>query len=209
LKDVSLGEAQRYGTLNEFAFFDKVRKALKNNEGYDNFLRCLVLFNQEIISRSELVQIVSPFLNKHPELLKWFKDFVGFRDGAGTVGSGSEQAISSSESQRLRPERLVGDSSMEIDYASCKRLGASYCALPKTFVHPKCSGRAGSSIFKEVLNDTWVSFPSWSEDSQFVSSRKTQYEEHIYRTEDERFEFDVVLESNRDTIMCWSVSRRR
>merc|ERR1712029_247438 len=53
---------------------------------------------------------------------------------------------------------------------------------------------------KEVLNDTWVSFPSWSEDSQFVSSRKTQYEEHIYRTEDERFEFDVVLESNRDTI---------
>ena len=51
-----------------------------------------------------------------------------------------------------------------------------------------------------MLNDTWVSFPSWSEDSQFVSSRKTQYEEHIYRTEDERFEFDVVLETNRDTI---------
>ena len=51
---------------------------------------------------------------QHPELLKWFKDFVGFRDGAGPVGSGSEQAISSSESQRLRPERLIGDSSMEI-----------------------------------------------------------------------------------------------
>merc|ERR1719410_715992 len=200
LKDVSLGEAGKYGTLNEFAFFDKVRKALKNTEVYENFLRCLVLFNQEIVSRSELVQVVSPFLNKHPELLKWFKEFVGFREGSGAVGSGSEQAISSSESQRLRPERLIGDSSMEIDYASCKRLGASYCALPKTFVHPKCSGRAGSSIFKEVLNDTWVSFPSWSEDSQFVSSRKTQYEEHIYRTEDERFEFDVVLESNRDTI---------
>ena len=64
LKDVSLGEAQRYGTLNEFAFFDKVRKALKNTEVYENFLRCLVLFNQEIVSRSELVQVVSPFLNK-------------------------------------------------------------------------------------------------------------------------------------------------
>jgi paired amphipathic helix protein Sin3a len=51
-----------------------------------------------------------------------------------------------------------------------------------------------------VLNDTWVSFPSWSEDSQFVSSRKTQFEEFIYRTEDERFEFDVVLETNKDTI---------
>ena len=64
LKDVTLGEAQRYGTLNEFAFFDKVRKALKNTEVYENFLRCLVLFNQEIVSRSELVQVVSPFLNK-------------------------------------------------------------------------------------------------------------------------------------------------
>lgn len=40
----------------------------------------------------------------------------------------------------------------------------------------------------KVLNDTWVSFPSWSEDSTFVSSKKTQYEEHIYRCEDERFE---------------------
>ena len=51
-----------------------------------------------------------------------------------------------------------------------------------------------------MLNDTWVSFPAWSEDSQFVTSRKTQYEEFIYRTEDERFEFDVILETNKDTI---------
>ena len=46
--------------------------------------------------------------------MKWFKDFVGFRDGAGGMGSGSEQVMSSSESQRLRPERLIGDSAMEI-----------------------------------------------------------------------------------------------
>ena len=44
-------EAGKYGTLNEFAFFDKVRKALRNPEVYNNFLRCLILFNQEIISR--------------------------------------------------------------------------------------------------------------------------------------------------------------
>ena len=44
----------------------------------------------------------------------------------------------------------------------------------------------------QVLNDTWVSFPSWSEDSTFVSSKKTQYEEHIYRCEDERFEVRLI-----------------
>ena len=64
LRDVSVSEAGRYATLNEYAFFDKVRKALKSNDVYENFLRCLVLFNQEIVSRPELVQLVTPFLNK-------------------------------------------------------------------------------------------------------------------------------------------------
>ena len=40
----------------------------------------------------------------------------------------------------------------------------------------------------QVLNDTWVSIPTWSEDSTFVTSRKSQFEEHIYRCEDERYE---------------------
>lgn len=189
---------------------------------------------------------------------------------------------------------------MEIDYASCKRLGSSYRALPKSYQQPKCTGRTplckevrptpersnpkssafsrrewspdqelislrksrpffvffskenilylfqnlflnlvsfvnflkvklvmlnvlpfptgflfvclfnlfienGKSpesfvtllfqflFYPKVLNDTWVSFPSWSEDSTFVSSKKTQYEEHIYRCEDERFEVQTPL----------------
>lgn len=40
----------------------QVRKALRSTEAYENFLRCLVIFNQEVISRAELVQLVSPFL---------------------------------------------------------------------------------------------------------------------------------------------------
>jgi hypothetical protein len=38
--------------------------------------------------------------------------------------------------------------SREIDYASCKRIGSSYRALPKTYQQPKCSGR--TAICKEV-----------------------------------------------------------
>lgn len=44
----------------------------------------------------------------------------------------------------------------------------------------------------QVLNDTWVSFPSWSEDSTFVSSKKTPYEEQLHRCEDERFEVRML-----------------
>ena len=72
------------------------------------------------------------------------------------------------------------------DYKSLKRHGASYRALPKTYVQPKCSGR--STLCKELLNDTWVSFPMWSEDSTFEGTRKTQFEEYIFRWVKQRLE---------------------
>lgn len=75
------------------------------------------------------------------------------------------------------------------DFTTCKRLGASYCALPRNNQPDRCSGR--TALCREVLNDTWVSFPTWSEESTFVTSRKTQFEEYIYRCEDERFEVSV------------------
>ena len=43
-------------------FIQQVKKALQSPEAYDNFLRCLLIFNQEVISRAELVQLVIPFL---------------------------------------------------------------------------------------------------------------------------------------------------
>ena len=91
LRDVTLAEAGKYGTLNEYAFFDKVRKALKSKETYEDFLRCLVLFNQEVISRTELVQLTAPFLNRYPELFKWFKEFVGYKENAAQPPNESEQ----------------------------------------------------------------------------------------------------------------------
>ena len=48
----------------------------------------------------------------------------------------------------------------------------------------------------QVLNDTWRSYPCWSEDSTFSGAKKTQYEEYINKCDDERFELDVVIETN-------------
>uniref|UniRef100_A0A2K6ELP5 Paired amphipathic helix protein Sin3b n=1 Tax=Propithecus coquereli TaxID=379532 RepID=A0A2K6ELP5_PROCO len=209
-KDLSIAAVGKYGTLQEFSFFDKVRRVLKSQEVYENFLRCIALFNQELVSGSELLQLVSPFLGKFPELFAQFKSFLGVK----------ELSFAPPMSDRS------GDGiSREIDYASCKRIGSSYRALPKTYQQPKCSGRTYVCIWLDrwtllqgswtddycitcwiprysagVLNDTWVSFPSWSEDSTFVSSKKTPYEEQLHRCEDERFELDVVLETNLATI---------
>lgn len=204
MRDVTIAEAGKYGTLNDYAFFDKVRKSLRSQDVYENFLRCLVLFNQEIVSKSELVLLVTPFLGRYPELLRWFKDFLGYlpADSSATMTTNSGNAVGvetfPNSVVRSHQERPQNDLAIEIDYAACKRLGASYCALPKSYIQPKCGGR--TQLCKEVLNDTWVSFPTWSEDSTFVTSRKTQYEESIYRCEDERFELDVVIETNASTI---------
>ena len=62
-----------------------MRQLVKSQDIYDNFLRCLSLYNDEILSPSELVQLITPFLSKSPELYAWFKDFVGLNDN-GPVG---------------------------------------------------------------------------------------------------------------------------
>uniref|UniRef100_A0AAY4E700 Paired amphipathic helix protein Sin3b n=1 Tax=Denticeps clupeoides TaxID=299321 RepID=A0AAY4E700_9TELE len=192
-KDQSFASVGKHGVLREFTFFDKVRRLFKSQEVYENFLRCIALFNQEVVSGAELLQLVTPFLGKFPELYTQFKSFLGDKELSHSLSGLSD--------------RYMEGGGREVDYASCKRLGSSYRALPKTYQQPKCSGR--TAICKEVattpphtsvLNDTWVSFPSWSEDSTFVSSKKTPYEEQLHRCEDERFELDVVLETNLATI---------
>lgn len=95
----------------------------------------------------------------------------------------------------------------ELDFSSCKRYGVSYRTLPKNSARMECSGR--TALCHEVLNDTLVSFPSWSEDSTFVSSRKTQYEEYIYRCEDERYELDHVLETNSATLQLFDALMKK
>ncbi|XP_033936002.1 LOW QUALITY PROTEIN: uncharacterized protein [Pseudochaenichthys georgianus] len=172
-KDQSFASVGKHGVLREFSFFDKVRRLFKSQEVYENFLRCIALFNQEVVSGAELLQLVTPFLGKFPELYTQFKSFLGDKELSHAVSG-------------LSDRYMEGGGGREVDYASCKRLGSSYRALPKTYQQPKCSGR--TALCKEVLNDTWVSFPSWSEDSTFVSSKKTPYEEQLHRCEDERFE---------------------
>jgi len=46
LHDVSLAEASKFGSLNDFAYFDRVRKTIRNPDAYDTFIRCITLFNQ-------------------------------------------------------------------------------------------------------------------------------------------------------------------
>lgn len=96
---------------------------------------------------------------------------------------------------------------MEVDYSSCKQYGLSYREAKPYHTELKCSGQ--TALCREVLNDTYVSYPSVSDESSFVSSKKNQHEELLFRTEDERFELDVILETNMSTIRLFESLQKK
>eukprot|EP00126_Sphaerothecum_destruens_P001598 Sdes_comp15011_c0_seq1m3773 len=180
-KEFTIQEAAKFGTYDEFIFFDKVKRALNSKQAYDNFLRCINLYTIEVLNRMEVVSLVQGFIGRHYELMSWFKNFIGYKEP-------------SSLQESFKPGGMLKETWQEIDYTACKRYGCSYRALPKNYQLPVCSGRSKED--KLLLNDIWVSVPTWSEDSTFVTSRKNIYEESLYKCEDERYELDMVMECN-------------
>jgi histone deacetylase complex regulatory component SIN3 len=51
-----------FSHITEMTFFELVKKALRTPEVYKNFLRCIALFNQEVVTRSDLIKLVEPYL---------------------------------------------------------------------------------------------------------------------------------------------------
>jgi histone deacetylase complex regulatory component SIN3 len=174
-----------FSHITEMTFFELVKKALRTPEVYKNFLRCIALFNQEIVTRTDLIKLVEPYLGKFPELYRWFKNYVEDKE-QNNFASDNPSGYNNKHPYKDRIDLPTGDNvQLEIDYSSCKQYGASYREI-SAYPQALCSGR--TQLCKQVLNDTFVSFPCWSEDSTFVTSKKNQYEELIFRTEDERFE---------------------
>ena len=95
------------------------------------FFRCLVLYTEETLNATDIVHIVVHFIGKFPELFAWFKNYVGYKD-----------AVPTDQGRKNR----VGE--LEINYASCKRYGASYRAHPPNYIPPKCMGR--TELCKQV-----------------------------------------------------------
>ncbi|CAA7047392.1 unnamed protein product [Microthlaspi erraticum] len=81
----------------------------------------------------------------------------------------------------------------ELDLADCAQCTPSYRRLPDDYPIQMPSYR--NSLGEKVLNDHWVSVTSGSEDYSFKHMRKNQYEESLFRCEDDRFELDMLLES--------------
>ncbi|XP_062191512.1 paired amphipathic helix protein Sin3-like 3 [Phragmites australis] len=217
----------------EFNFCEKVKEKLEH-EAYQEFLKCLHIYSQEIITRSELKNLVNDILQQYPDLMDGFNEFLehcenidGFlagvfnkRQTARTVKTEDkeknrereredrdrdqekerERSTYPKEGASQKPSMYPGKEKYnlskpisELDLSNCQRCTPSYRLLPKNYPMPPASNRTDIGVC--VLNDHWVSVTSGSEDYSFKHMRKNQYEESLFRCEDDRFELDMLLES--------------
>ncbi|KAH6791103.1 SIN3-like 2 [Perilla frutescens var. frutescens] len=203
---------------HEFTFCEKVKERLRSADDYQAFLKCLHIYSTEIITRKELQSLVADLLGKYPDLMEGFNDFLerceridGFL--AGVMGKktlwnegNSSKAVRIDEKEKEQKHEVEGGkekdrynlkywgkSIQELDLSNCQRCTPSYRLLPEDY--PIASASQRSELGAQVLNDHWVSVTSGSEDYSFKHMRRNQYEESLFRCEDDRFELDMLLES--------------
>jgi len=170
------------GSISEqLAFFDRVKKFVANKSTFNEFLKLLNLFTQDMIDKKTLMHKVYSFIGGNPELVTWFKNFIQY--------DGRDDVIENEP-------RMPGD---KVVLSNCRGLGPSYRLLPKRERLRKCGGR--DEMCQRVLNDEWVSHPTWaSEDSGFIAHRKNSHEEALHRIEEERHDYDINIEAGLRTI---------
>jgi paired amphipathic helix protein Sin3a len=183
-----MSKKQHQDNLKELNFFYKVRKKLNNDKLYNEFLKCLNLFSNKIITRVELAVVVRDVFAGEPELFERFKKFIGFT-------SDDELELPAVDSEEEMPSQHW--SLADIDFSACKRYGPSYRALPKNYQKATVTG---DELSREVLNTKYVSMAMGSEEGGFKGSRKNQYEEVLFKCEDDRYELDLVIELNSSTM---------
>lgn len=166
-------------TPEEVAFFEKLKKAMNNKSTYNEFLKLINMFTNDIIDKNTLIQRVEPFLLSSPDQLAYFKLMVGY--------TGQDETIDNIPQAKAR-----------VDLNHCKKYGPSYRQLPKSEAKLQCSGR--DDMCWEVLNDDWVSHPTWASEEGFTAHRKNQHEEALHKCEEERYEYDLNIEANLRTI---------
>ncbi|CAK9220996.1 unnamed protein product [Sphagnum troendelagicum] len=234
------------------AFVEKVKSRLRNRETYQEFLKCLNIFNQEIISRTELQRVVGDILGKHADLMEGFNEFLTHCENEGNLagyfssrnlgGEFADEQKPKIEKDRERDsekdkerdrdkekerdgdrhrdkdkerdvkpskealhkvsgipnkDKFMNKPISELDLSNCDQCTPSYRLLPKHYPRPISSHR--NSLADSVLNDSWVSVTSGSEDYSFKHMRKNQYEESLFRCEDDRYELDMLLETTLST----------
>ncbi|KAI8469341.1 MAG: hypothetical protein J3K34DRAFT_522233 [Monoraphidium minutum] len=201
----------------------RVKARLRSKESYQDLLKTLNMYASDIINRGELLSLAQDIIGRFPDLMSGFTQFLqrietvpgqrGARpppflpplDLKAIAAAGGR--LNPRDVARLRAgagrDRWMNKPVSEVaaDMAAedkSDRCTDSYVKYPAQLPKLVCSGR--DALCLSVLNDEWVSVVSGSEDYSFKLMRKNQYEEALFRCEDDRYELDMAIEQNRATL---------
>lgn len=170
----------------ERRYFEQVKEVLTatSRETWQEFVKVLELFSNDAVSKEDMLDLIGDLFGpQHNDLFHEYKRLLSSREEYDEHKSDVWYAVPLSE----------------IDFTQCRKCTPSYRALPKDYPKAKCTERSEEEA--RMLNDQWVSIPIGSEESySFKHMRKNQYEEALFKVEDERFEIDMVIDSNMCTI---------
>ena len=161
-------------TQREQQFFERVKNKLKTREAYQDFLKCLNLFAQEVISKDEMVALVEELLGKTPDLRREFLDMMSKISEPSSLFSMNDIGGRSGRTMTMRDKYRMYPIS-DLDVSTWVKSTPSYRRLPDDYPILDCSHR--SALAEQVLNDNWVSIASGSEDFSFKHFRKNLYGE--------------------------------
>ncbi|KAH0838112.1 Sin3 family co-repressor-domain-containing protein [Lanmaoa asiatica] len=165
---------------------NRAKRTLESRDTYDEFLKLLTLYSKDIIDAKTLVNLSQVFLGDG-DLLAQFKDVLRIDEFQSSVEHGPPGSIRTGP-----PEPLPA---LPADQGE----GPSYRKLPESEVNLACSSR--DELCRSVLNDIWVSHPTWaSEEAGFISHKKNSFEEALHKSEEERHEYQVQLDALARTI---------
>lgn len=177
---------QPRGSPDNYLFFEHAKKALNGREAYDDFLKLLNLFTTDVIDLKTLIRRAERFLGDG-ELMAQFKELMNWDDRTANIGYGPPGSIRTGPPEAMHAPP-VNDGQ-----------GPSYRRLPESEIRLACSAR--DELARSVLNDGWVSHPTWaSEEVGFASHKKTTFEDALHRAEEERHEYSVHLQGLARTI---------
>ena len=187
---------------------DRVKQRLRSKDSYNDFLRCLELYSQDVLGKDDMIKLLDELLYRQPDLLAQVKElFVQAEAGEKQfdVNPTRPSIVREIAKAKLEESQYYAPIS-ELDLTGCEACTPSYRKLPADYPEATCTGREQAppemqAIIAEVLNDGWVSVTSGSEDYGFKHVRWNQYEEALSRCEDDRFEMEMILECHRLALM--------
>ncbi|KAG0438037.1 Paired amphipathic helix protein Sin3b [Dictyocoela muelleri] len=194
---------------NEKDTIDRIKMILERKGVYDDFLKCLNLKNQDLISNKDFITLIRPLIN-NKELLDGLKKYINYSEvdqiEEGMNDLKGEKIIG----QRIGSYKIISNDSRQwdIDHDFRRKLKDSGIvkriktknifdknANLKISIIDSLKSNKIATLNDDILNTFCISVPTLtSKDNDFIHQHKNYFEESLYRVEEERYEYDILIE---------------